>query len=155
MGTRHLQTVIDKHGNLKLSQYGQWDGYPDGQGIDILNFLRECDMEKYSQEVSKLREITESEAKEVEKIENWPEKYPFLSRDCGADIHSLIQNGQVPYVRMISKEEANKWCEGFYCINLKERTFESNFDEEHSVHSLDNLPSEEDYLKSMTQHEEE
>lgn len=34
MGTRHLIKVKYK-GEIKVSQYGQWDGYPDGQGLDI------------------------------------------------------------------------------------------------------------------------
>ena len=40
MGTRHLTCVV-KDGDYKVAQYGQWDGYPSGQGIDILTFLRE------------------------------------------------------------------------------------------------------------------
>jgi hypothetical protein len=40
MGTRNLTMVIDKMGDLKVAQYGQWDGYPEGQGTTILNFCR-------------------------------------------------------------------------------------------------------------------
>jgi hypothetical protein len=32
MGTRHRQTVITKEGEQRISQYGQWDGYPSCQG---------------------------------------------------------------------------------------------------------------------------
>ena len=39
MGTRHL-IFIQLNGEYKLSQYGQWDGYLEGQGLDVLNFLR-------------------------------------------------------------------------------------------------------------------
>ena len=38
MGTRHQQMVINQKGEIKLSQYGQWDGYPSGQGKDILTY---------------------------------------------------------------------------------------------------------------------
>lgn len=38
MGTRNLTMVISK-GETKVAQYGQWDGYPSGQGANILNFL--------------------------------------------------------------------------------------------------------------------
>ena len=31
--------VISK-GETKVAQYGQWDGYPSGQGVDILEFLK-------------------------------------------------------------------------------------------------------------------
>lgn len=40
MGTRNLTMVIDKEGDLKVAQYGQWDGYPEGQGTTILNFCK-------------------------------------------------------------------------------------------------------------------
>lgn len=38
MGTRHLVAVV-KDGDFKVAQYGQWDGYPSGQGKTILAFL--------------------------------------------------------------------------------------------------------------------
>ena len=41
MGTRNLTMVIDKRGDLKVAQYGQWDGYPEGWGVEILNFARD------------------------------------------------------------------------------------------------------------------
>jgi hypothetical protein len=39
MGTRNLTMVISKS-ETKVAQYGQWDGYPSGQGANILNFLK-------------------------------------------------------------------------------------------------------------------
>lgn len=39
MGTRNLTCVV-KDGEYKVAQYCQWDGYPEGQGQTILNFLR-------------------------------------------------------------------------------------------------------------------
>jgi len=38
MGTRHLIFVWYK-GKFHIAQYGQWDGYPEGQGIKIVRFL--------------------------------------------------------------------------------------------------------------------
>ncbi|MHC5949058.1 hypothetical protein ACVXZ3_04645 [Providencia hangzhouensis] len=40
MGTRHLICVA-KDGDYKVAQYGQWDGYPSGQGLTLLTFLRD------------------------------------------------------------------------------------------------------------------
>ena len=40
MGTRNLTLVKDKEGKTKVAQYGQWDGYPEGQGSTILNFIK-------------------------------------------------------------------------------------------------------------------
>ncbi|KAK3299054.1 uncharacterized protein B0H64DRAFT_89306 [Chaetomium fimeti] len=38
MGTRHLICVFWK-GKWFIAQYGQFDGYPEGQGVKIFNFL--------------------------------------------------------------------------------------------------------------------
>ena len=76
MGTRHHQTVIDKNGKLRLSQYGQWDGYPKGQGIDILEYLRSADLEKYQENLSKLNRATEKQGEEIDKLKDWAERYP-------------------------------------------------------------------------------
>lgn len=35
MGTRNL-TAVYLDGQYKVAQYGQWDGYPEGQGITAL-----------------------------------------------------------------------------------------------------------------------
>lgn len=42
MGTRNLTMVIDQKGQTKVAQYGQWDGYPSGQGLTILQFIRQA-----------------------------------------------------------------------------------------------------------------
>ena len=38
MGTRHLILVYYK-GQYHIAQYGQWDGYPGGQGVTVLHFV--------------------------------------------------------------------------------------------------------------------
>lgn len=38
MGTRNL-IVIYYNGQYILAQYNQWDGYPEGQGVEILKFF--------------------------------------------------------------------------------------------------------------------
>jgi hypothetical protein len=84
MGTRHHQKVINKQGELKVSQYGQWDGYPNGQGFDILNYLKQGNLDKYQEELDKLHLITDEEVKIVATDPKWQENYPYMSRDCGA-----------------------------------------------------------------------
>lgn len=39
MGTRHLMCIYHA-GRIKIAQYGHWDGYPGGAGVQILRFLR-------------------------------------------------------------------------------------------------------------------
>jgi hypothetical protein len=60
MGTRHLTAVILKE-KPKVAQYGQWDGYPGGQDLKILNFLKKCQFEKFKEQISKCRFLSEEE----------------------------------------------------------------------------------------------
>ena len=39
MGTRHI-IKVRKNGRDWISQYGQWDGYPTGQGVDVMEFVK-------------------------------------------------------------------------------------------------------------------
>ena len=39
MGTRNLTKVINEQGEVVVAQYGQWDGYPSGQGVNALNAI--------------------------------------------------------------------------------------------------------------------
>ena len=47
METRHL-TLVYKNGAFKVAQYGQWDGYPSGQGLTALKFLRSADLSRFA-----------------------------------------------------------------------------------------------------------
>ena len=150
MGTRHKQSVIDKDGKLRIAQYGQWDGRPEHQGTDILNYLKTGDLEKYQAALQKISKITKKESKIVSNEgTNWINEYPYLSRDCGAKIHKMIEEGKVKFVDFISNKEARLWCEGFYTINFKRGVFISEFHGVKKTFKLDNLPTVEEYLKAM------
>lgn len=57
MGTRNLTMVIDRKGEIKVAQYGQWDGYPSGQGATILEFAKDKEkMSKLEKELEKMAE---------------------------------------------------------------------------------------------------
>lgn len=155
MGTRHLQKVINKVGETKLRQYGQWDGYPSGQGKDILNYLLRADLEKYQTELDKIPEITQEQIDRVDATENWPAAYPHLSRDCGSSIHQMIEDGQAPFVSFIDEAEASRWCEGFYTIDFQKGLFTAEFSGKKSEWELGNLPSVGEFLSVMEPDEEE
>lgn len=149
MGTRHKQMVITKEGDKKVSQYGQWDGYPSGQGVEILKFLRTANLDKYQEEVAILREITEEEIEEVNKIgQGWQNEYPYLSRDCGSNIHQLILDGDVRFVSLMGDDD-NAWIEGFYTIDFQKGTFESCYHDQKATFRLDALPTDKQYLRAM------
>lgn len=156
MGTRHLQTVITKEGKKVISQYGQWDGYPSGQGVEILRYLKSGDLTKYQANLVKIKEVSDKEAKKIEaEIEedetlyNKAGKYFHFNRDCGSQIHQLIEDRKVKNVQLAVEEDANKWCEGFYTIDFKENCFKSECRSTIKSYQLDNLPTEEQYLIDM------
>jgi hypothetical protein len=149
MGTRHSQTVITKEGEVKIRQYGQWDGYPSGQGVNILRYLKTGNLKKYQKNLANIIEATEEDIAIVNADKDWKESYPHMSRDCGSKIHKLIEKGKVKFVNFIDESEANFWCEGFYTINFQTNEFSSEFHGKKTTYKLDNLPTEKKYLEDM------
>lgn len=155
MGTRHRQAVITKSGESKIWQYGQWDGYPSGQGVDILEYLREGDLKKYQKNLEVIPLINDDQIDRVNLDSNWTKNYPYLSRDCGSKIHKMIEDGTVQFVKHIDEDEARKWCEGFYTIDFQKGEFISEYYGRKLVCKLDDLPSIDDYLLAMEPKEDD
>lgn len=117
MGTRNL-TVIIKDGQIRLSQYGQWDGYFSWTGVKFLEFVRnnlkgrnkkqhKYLMEKFCEKVNILKEVDKSYYDDLIKLSD---KYdtvssntsgfaipfkillPQFSRDTGVEILNVIQS---------------------------------------------------------------
>ena len=145
MGTRGHQRVITKKGELKLSQYNQWDSYPSGQGLQILNYFRTGDLKKYQDNLNNLSQITIEEAAIVDADKDWKINYPYLSRDCGANIHQMIEDGEVKFVQFMDDE----WCEGFYTIDFHENKFIAKFHDVTREYPLNDLPSDEEFINQM------
>jgi hypothetical protein len=143
MGTRNLTCAVINN-DYKVAQFAQWDGYPSGQGIIILEFIRDK-MDRPLME-KRLREITFLNDEEIELI-NESKKFPQqFSRDVGGRIFEFIQNGryssrelQVPSYNY--KEVEHLWemdklfnqlsfaadslfCEYAYVVDFDKNTFE-------------------------------
>lgn len=107
MGTRNLTMVIHK-AETKVAQYGQWDGYPSGQGATVLEFLKSVNLSLFKERLLKVRFMNDRDNKEMDKFlasigcsDGWMnseqsnkfrKKYPLLSRDHGAEILNLIMD---------------------------------------------------------------
>jgi len=156
MGTRHFQVVIDKEGNEKVKQYGQWDGYPEGQGVDILTFLsiNKPKLKEYQENLKKIGVMTPAEMEIVDEVDDWPNKYPHLSRDCGSRIHQMILEDKVPKVVLMDKAEANRWCEGFYTIDFQKNVFIAEYYGTIKEYPLNKLPSKAKFLRDFKQPKE-
>lgn len=107
MGTRNL-TIVKVDGKTKIAQYGQWDGYPTGQGKTVAEFLQNMDLEKFKDQVRSLKWITnkkledrwveagadrDSDHVSMAIADKFTELYPWLSRDVGAQVLDMVHNG--------------------------------------------------------------
>ena len=114
MGTRHIIQVIKDNKTL-ISQYGQYDGYPEGQGVDVLNFVRNMDSDAFGIKVSNCEYPPASE------LENATvEDYPTMSRTMSAGILQYIQDSTEPVPLLVDLDFMNDslFCEWVYVIDL-------------------------------------
>lgn len=125
MGTRHLIAVqID--GDYKIAQYGQWDGYPDGQGASVIDFLNSADLEAFKAKLRAVTWITKDQIETVNATPNWTSVYPHLSRDAGAEILTMVLNSDKPIFLQDTRGFAGDslFCEWAYVIDFDKGTFE-------------------------------
>lgn len=154
MGTRNLTMVIDRKGEIKVAQYGQWDGYPAGQGATILEFAKdkekmaklekELENVKFWNKCDDIKQYIEDYDKKAPEWSNDPDNRTFedkywwdatQSRDLGGEILDNIINidkialpkehNGIIYLRDESKfGKDSSFCEWAYCINLKTNKLE-------------------------------
>jgi hypothetical protein len=174
MGTRNLTMVINKVGETKIAQYGQWDGYPSCVGLIVLNFLKD-EKKKNSNLKNKLKKVRfldeekdkkfiESYNKNAPQLSNEPDNRTYkqkkwfesyISRDIGGDILFKIISSKDKEIVLINGEDSAKeggWVEWSYVINLKDNIFSiyEHIDKEPlKIYSLNNLPTEEEFLKDL------
>lgn len=147
MGTRHL-TAVFQDGEYKVAQYGQWDGYLEGQGVSILSFLKKgFDKESFAKNLANSEVLTDEQLQDawtecgadpnsnlvnMEVSARFKEKYPSLSRDTGSDILEYIQEKPVPLSLDLEFAGDSLFCEWAYVIDLDKNTFEvfQGFNEE-------------------------
>ena len=139
MGTRNL-TAVFMDGEYKVAQYGQWDGYPEGQGATCLVFLRdEMDEAKFREQLGKVHFGSKAEMNSLfeefgadpsgsismDNYAKFKKAYQELHRDTAAEILKMIQDGKVRLLKNDLDFAADGlFCEWAYVIDLDKRTFE-------------------------------
>ncbi|KFX87308.1 hypothetical protein O988_09436 [Pseudogymnoascus sp. VKM F-3808] len=147
MGTRHLICVFYR-GRFVVAQYGQWDGYPEVQGVKVLAFLRSTDnIEKFKQGLEHTYTPTDAEVEEFEQAvakldqEFWaapvPGKEfdrkrksvcPSLSRDTSAEILEVVAHATagtpVPIRLGLEFIYDGLFCEWVYVVDLDAEVLE-------------------------------
>ena len=135
MGTRNL-TVVYIDGKYKVAQYGQWDGYPEGQGVTVFEFARSLNnpiiMEEFKRKVRASSWIGERKIKKINsdidsgKLKEWQKVYPELSRDTCAKILNIImeRDDGISLQNDIDFAADSLFCEWAWLIDLDAGTFE-------------------------------
>ena len=134
MGTRNL-TVVYSNGKYKVAQYGQFDGYPSGLGVQVLSFLKGCNVDALRDAVNKCTFLTDDELKEIDKkIDDilkdnpkfsWQKMYPELLRETTGDILNLILfKNKTKLKNSLEFAADSLFCEWAYVIDLDKNTFE-------------------------------
>lgn len=144
MGTRHLIAVM-ADGKYKLAQYGQWDGYPSGQGAVVLDFCRKRlkttkGRNEFRKALDRVRFVPTDEHKAMweaigafgefvsfDKSDEFKKLHPYFSRDNGAKIleMTLASTGPVETSNSIDFAGDSLMCEYAYVIDLDKGTFEA------------------------------
>jgi len=122
MWTRNM-IAVKQAWVFKVANYGQWDGYPIGQGEGIRAFLSEVDINIFKEKVSACRAITNEELETI--LENngkWVKEYPWLSRDAGSDILKYIMEDKSVLKMAEDCLTPNMWIEWSYLIDLDTMT---------------------------------
>lgn len=147
MGTRNLTMVIFQE-KTRVAQYGQWDGYPSGQGTTILKFLintlltgkkmsafktqlLKCQFNGPVQEIERQKFLVRIGVKEGwmngKQADKYHAAYPLSDRDIGAGILDLILHSKEKIIWLDDSTSfaANSlFCEYAYVVDFDKNTFE-------------------------------
>jgi hypothetical protein len=146
MGTRNLTNVVYE-GETIVSQYGQWDGYPEGQGTTMFYTLQEDGtIEKFINNIPRIYYPTETELDALFKAyedgsmpgmmtvdsgEKWAKAFPTLTRNTCAEIFRVIANWdgspKIPVRLDKDFEDDALYCEAVYVVDLDNKTFTSKW----------------------------
>ena len=134
MGTRNL-TVVYSNGEYKVAQYGQFDGYPEYLGVQLLAYLKGINREILETSIDKCSYLSKAELEMLDKsiksaLEDnshfeWQRFYPELSNSTGGDILGAIVFKHKNKLKNSLEFAANSlYCEWAYVIDLDKNTFE-------------------------------
>lgn len=134
MGTRHLIAVYDRNNELRVAQYGQWDGYPSGMGLEVLKRLPNLTSEQFEnltwidedQVAAHWAEfgVTDGWAN-MDQADRFKAKYPELSRDTSAKVLDLIvDNPNLKLNNAVDFAADGLFCEWAYVVDFATGRFE-------------------------------
>lgn len=156
MGTRNLTKVIDRQGVVRVAQYGQFDGYPSGQGVNAL--VHAFNHEAIEAGLKRVRWATDEELNAI--AEQFPMRhrlghdddrnfrllYPNLTRETAANILGVISWSVGEVILVDNSEFADdEMCEGIYTIDFERMMFISEYGGDTLEFGLNDLPFQNEY----------
>lgn len=139
MGTRNL-TIVVLNNEVKVAQYGQFDGYPSGRGATILEFLRNVNLEDFKTKVATCswasKQLLESAFISVgstdgsltmSQLNELEDRFPQFYRNTGSEILSLIMLSYPNGIKLKNDYDFagnSLFCEYCYVVDLDKETFE-------------------------------
>lgn len=145
MGTRNL-TAVMINGEYKIAQYGQWDGYPSGQGSTVLQFLSNQENIKNLKDAFSRTRFIDEEGRDKEFIEAYSANAPewsnepdnrteeqiawfrnYISRDLGADILYNVASSEDEEILLsdsLNFAGDSLFCEWAYVIDFDKNVLE-------------------------------
>lgn len=156
MGTRNL-TIVKHNDQIKVAQYGQWDGYPTGVGQGIVDFLRKTDLNEFKEKIKACRFIPQEKLEKMtnEQYGKLLEEQPQFSRDTADRVLDMIMANKKKVFELknaINFGFDDLFCEWLYIIDLdKDRLFVRHnlLDPFCVVYDLRNLPENLDALNML------
>lgn len=127
MGTRHL-IAVQLDGQYRIAQYGQYgqfDGNPEVQGANVLDFLTSgYNPNRFKRKLLGTKWATEEWLDSLG--DGWAREFPELSRKTGADILAMVYTAPVGITlrNEINFAGASLFCEWAYVIDYDKGTFE-------------------------------
>jgi hypothetical protein len=139
MGTRNL-IAVQLDGEYRVAQYGQWDGYPSGQGAEVLEFLSNWDRPLFEKKLRAVNFYTPDELAAIwreagadeagyinyDAAQRQHRRTPEISRDAGADILKMVQDRPegIALKNSIDFAGDSLMCEYAYVIDLDANVLE-------------------------------
>lgn len=89
MGTRNL-TIVQMNNEYVFCKYGQWDGYPDDAGANIINFITKYNTNDIKQVMYHYL-ANKIPSEDILNSKGDISKYPTLTRNNGAEILNVLK----------------------------------------------------------------
>lgn len=158
MGTQNLTSVWFE-GKYRIAQYGQFDGYPSGQGLTVLHFLRnivnEDNRTRFNKRLKNCRFISNDETI----IDEYGYTSKRYDRRTAADILEIVyrwsEDKEIP---LIDNQYFGwyKYCDWHYLIDLDNDILKVfNFGLLKGQWDISNLPSDKEFLNTLEYIEEQ